>query len=54
MQLILILWKDINLSNQTKTPEDRALQTVNGAPEALVNYIVEMFLLKAKAKDDDT
>jgi endothelin-converting enzyme/putative endopeptidase len=51
MQLILIL-EDINRSNQTKTLEDRALQTVNGTiGEALVNYMLKKcFLLRQKQK----
>jgi predicted metalloendopeptidase len=57
MQLILILWKDIN-RNQTKTPRDRALQTVNGTiGEALGKlYVEKMFPAEAKKKSgkDDT
>jgi hypothetical protein len=50
MQLILILWKDINRNNQTKTPEDR-LQTVNGTIEALGKlYVEKCFLLRQKQK----
>jgi endothelin-converting enzyme/putative endopeptidase len=45
------LWKDINRSNQTKTPED-SFATVNGTiGEALGKlYVEKMFPAEAKAK----
>jgi endothelin-converting enzyme/putative endopeptidase len=51
MQLILILWKDINRIKQ-RPLEDRALQTVNGTiGEALGKlYVEKMFPAEAKAK----
>jgi endothelin-converting enzyme/putative endopeptidase len=51
MQLILILWKDIN-GQSNKDPRDRALQTVNSTiGEAWVKlYVEKMFPAEAKAK----
>jgi endothelin-converting enzyme/putative endopeptidase len=52
MQLILILWKDINRAIKQRPLEDRALQTVNGTiGEALGKlYVEKCFLLRQKKK----
>jgi endothelin-converting enzyme/putative endopeptidase len=49
-------FKDINRSNQTKTLEDRALQTVNGTiGEALGKlYVEKCFLLAKEKRKNDT